>query len=254
MSRWWRAYDEAVDDPKLILLTDRQHRVWFNLCCINSKNGGTLPTLAVIAVQLRMKPDKAKHAVAELVALGLVDAIEGGFAMHNWNARQFKSDVSTERVQALRKRRRNVSPAVSETPPETEEQKTERYSELRSAPVCVIEPPEPVDEDPKAKLFRIGKTTLVSFGIAEKRTGALIGQWLKTRNDPIGLLAAIQYAREQNIAEPIAYISAAVNAKEPRNGQHRQSLSDIAHDLADEARRIEREAGLFGPNDAVRGH
>ena len=43
MGHWWRAYDECVDDPKLCLLTDKQHRAWFNLCCITSQAGGTLP-------------------------------------------------------------------------------------------------------------------------------------------------------------------------------------------------------------------
>jgi uncharacterized protein YdaU (DUF1376 family) len=108
-----------------------------------------------------------------------------------------------------------------------------------------LEVPEPVNEDPKARLFRIGKTTLISFGIPEKRTGALIGQWLKTRNDPAGLLAAIQYARDQNVAEPIAYISTLVSKASTRNGQFgKQSLSDRAFELADEFEAAERARGL----------
>ena len=110
-----------------------------------------------------------------------------------------------------------------------------------------------VGEEPKARLFRIGKTILVSFGIAEKRTGALIGQWLKTRNDPAGLLAAIQFARDQNVAEPIAYISAVI-AKEKSNGNGKQSLVDLAFELAEQARERERAAGIFRPPDIVGSH
>jgi hypothetical protein len=32
MSHWWRAYDEAVDDPKLGVLSDRQFRKKFYAC------------------------------------------------------------------------------------------------------------------------------------------------------------------------------------------------------------------------------
>ncbi len=127
--------------------------------------------------------------------------------------------------------------------PRTKDQDSEAYASAD----------EPVGEDPRAKLFRIGKTILVSFGIAEKRTGALIGQWLKTRNDPSGLLAAIQYARDQSVAEPVAYISAAI--KEKSNGQHRGNrLAELAFELADEARERERAAGLHRSDDVVGGH
>ncbi len=51
MSRWWRAYDEAVDDPKLIMLGDKTHRAWFNLMCVASLNGGVLPDIKVVAAR-----------------------------------------------------------------------------------------------------------------------------------------------------------------------------------------------------------
>ena len=138
MSRWWRAYDEAVDDPKLCLLTDKQHRAWFNLCCITSQNGGKLPAMAAVAFKLRMTIDRAKAIVAELVALGLVDMDDVGTAApHNWNARQYKSDVSTERVKRFRNAERNVSETPNETPPETEQiQRTE--SEKKDS--CAVAP------------------------------------------------------------------------------------------------------------------
>ena len=110
-----------------------------------------------------------------------------------------------------------------------------------------------VGEEPKARLFRIGRTILVSFGISEKRTGALIGQWLKTRNDPVGLLAAIQFARDQNVAEPVAYISTVI-AKEKPNGTHKPSLVDLAFELAEQARERERAAGIFRSSDVVGSH
>jgi hypothetical protein len=72
---------------------------------------------------------------------------------------------------------------------------------------------EVVNETPKAKLWRAGKEILISFGVPPDRTGGLIGRWLKTKPDPAGVLAAIQYARDQNVAEPVAYVSVLLSEK-----------------------------------------
>ena len=110
------------------------------------------------------------------------------------------------------------------------------HTHARASPPSQSQHSEPdgsadvVGEDPKARLFRLGKTILVSFGIAEKRTGSLIGQWLKAKNDPAGLLAAIQFARNQNVAEPVAYVSAIVSGKGKQNGGF-GALASAADDL-----------------------
>lgn len=131
MSRWWRAYDEALHDPKLIALSDRLFRAWFNLLCFASKHGGVLPPTTLIATELRTTVHRVAEWITALVAADLIDEIEPGrFAPHNWSKRQFQSDVSTERVKRFRAKPRNVSLAVTETPPETEtETETEKKKE-----------------------------------------------------------------------------------------------------------------------------
>jgi uncharacterized protein YdaU (DUF1376 family) len=117
-----------------------------------------------------------------------------------------------------------------------------QYSEANASAAGAAGPVlEVVGEDPKARLFRVGKTALVSFGVAEKRTGALIGQWLKAKNDSIGLLAAIQFARDQNVADPIAYVSALVHGK--RKHDATGSLAAAADDLIARAREREKQGG-----------
>ena len=116
MSRWWRAYDEALDDPKLQCLSDECFRFWFNLCCVCSENGGNFPSEEHMAFKLRMQRRKVSRLFGELVAAGLIDQDNQGSRPHNWNGRQYKSDVSTERVKRFRNGKRNVSV----TPPETE--------------------------------------------------------------------------------------------------------------------------------------
>src|SRR5437870_1993079 len=104
--RWWRAYDEALHDPKLIALTDKLHRIWFNLLCIASKHGGVLPAMSVVAIELRVTVIKATEYVSSLVSVGLIDTLEmGEFVPHNWQRRQFQSDVSTERVKRFRQQK-----------------------------------------------------------------------------------------------------------------------------------------------------
>ena len=135
--RWWRAYDEAMDDPKLLKLSSDLFRSWFILMCIASKNGGVLPDMDDLAIGLRMTMPRAKRIVDELEHCGLLDNTDGTLHPHNWNGRQFKSDVSTERVKRFRNGKRNVSSAVSETPPETETE-TETETERKETSIRAV--------------------------------------------------------------------------------------------------------------------
>lgn len=104
MSRWWRAYDDAVDNAKLLLLSDRAHRAWFNLLCLASANNGVLPAMEIICLKLRMNEKKAGEVIEELIARELLDEYETSLRPHDWNERQFKSDV-TDSTNAERQRR-----------------------------------------------------------------------------------------------------------------------------------------------------
>lgn len=133
MSRWWRAYDEAVDDPKLQMLPDRLFRAWFNICCIASQNDGVLPQINAVAFKLRCSLAKADEIMGELVDANLLDAIEADgkkkYTPHNWNGRQYKSDnkdsSNAERQSRYRERKRNGKSngvtTVTITHPETEQ-------------------------------------------------------------------------------------------------------------------------------------
>lgn len=121
MSRWFRFYDDTINDPKVLKLSDKSYRIWIGVLCAASKNNGEIPLFDDLAIMLRMKPEKLQPEIEKLIAAELIDHDDGGMKPHNWDKRQFKSDVSTERVKRFRNAERNVS----ETPPETEEQNTE---------------------------------------------------------------------------------------------------------------------------------
>lgn len=113
--RWLRLYDDTINDPKVLKLPEAMRWHWIALLCVASKSEGVLPPLDDIAIQLRVTAAKATEIIAALVKAQLLDKMETGFAPHNWNGRQYKSDVSTERVKRFRNGKRNVSETVSET-------------------------------------------------------------------------------------------------------------------------------------------
>lgn len=109
--KWFRVYDDLVDDPKVQTLPLEQFRALINLWCLASQNDGALPTIDVMAFKLRVKPAKMRNIVEKLRSAGLVDEADGSLTPHNWNVRQFRSDLSSERVRRYRERQ--------QAPPET---------------------------------------------------------------------------------------------------------------------------------------
>lgn len=132
MSRWFRSYDEALDDPKVQRLSDALFRAWFNLMCVTSKNKGEPFTIEEVEFRLRLTSTKAKATLAGLIDAGLIDEKDGRYISHNWASRQFKSDVSNERVKRHRQRHCNVTSDVIVTPPEPDQnQNTEQIDSFQ---------------------------------------------------------------------------------------------------------------------------
>jgi rubrerythrin len=120
MSRWFRFYDCALDDPKVQRLSDALFKTWINLLCVASRNGGRLPAVEDLAFMLRLSEDEMAASLDKLTAARLLDEGDTGMSPHNWDERQFKSDVSSERVKRFRQRSTKRETDVSETPPETD--------------------------------------------------------------------------------------------------------------------------------------
>jgi len=140
MSRWFRLYDDLINDPKILKLPEAMRWQWVAVLCIASKSDGELPHLEDMAIQLRVTTAKATEIVTYLVKAGLLDKTETGFSPHNWQGRQYKSDVSTERVKRFRNGKRNVSETVSETEDETfqkRHQRTETEAETDSKAIAL---------------------------------------------------------------------------------------------------------------------
>jgi DNA-binding transcriptional ArsR family regulator len=195
VSRWFRLYDDLVDDPKIQRLPGDTVKALLNLWCLASQNDGMLPAADDIAFKLRMKPAKVDHLLSVLGECGLIDSDETGMRPHNWNARQFKSDVSNERVKRHRERKCNVTSPVTETvtvtPPDTEQIQKQKDA----APAA-----------PEVDLFRRGKEVL------GKQAGGLVAKLLdaKQKNIPLAR-AAIEQASTKS--DPREYVAAIIRGK-----------------------------------------
>lgn len=128
---WFRAYSEALDDPKVQRLHPTLFKAWFNLLCLASQHDGVLPSNDDIAFRLRVSVQDAQGYIDELILVGLIDIrADGSRTPHNWETRQFVSDTSTERVRKHRKQKNKTSgngdETFHETPPEQSRAETEQ--------------------------------------------------------------------------------------------------------------------------------
>lgn len=132
MSRWFRFYDDALNDPKAQALPDVLFKSWVNVLCIASKHDGALPALRDVAFLLRLSEAKAAEVLTKLSMAGMLDKADGGFVPHNWDARQYKSDSPNERVKRHREGKRNapcnVTSPLHVTPPEAEQKQIQNQS------------------------------------------------------------------------------------------------------------------------------
>lgn len=116
MSRWFRFYDDAMNDPKIIMLSDAMKWSWVTLLCVASQNDGRIPSVDHAAIGLRVKKHKAAEIITVLVTKGLLDPVAGGyFEPHNWSKRQFKSDNDTTTAERQARYRERHPPVKSRT-------------------------------------------------------------------------------------------------------------------------------------------
>ena len=105
--KWFRMYDELLDDPKVQKLPDAAFRCWVNLLCLanRSKPRGRIKQ-DDISYALRMDEKRADKMVAYFLEHDLLDWDGEYLAPHGWDSRQFASDNVTERS---RQHRSNVA-------------------------------------------------------------------------------------------------------------------------------------------------
>ena len=138
MTRWFRYYDDALDDLKVQRLSGDMFKCWVNLLSLASKSDGKIPPADVIAFRLRISTQDAQQRLEDLILATLIDIQpDGSMTPHNWSERQFVSDSSAVRMQKFRAKKRNkstgdVTCAVSDEKSDAIE--SESYSDTKINP------------------------------------------------------------------------------------------------------------------------
>jgi hypothetical protein len=200
MYRWFRYYNDAINDPKLLRLPDRLHPLWIGLLCIASKNEGALRSIDDMAIMLRTTPAALERDIKTLVAARLIDDHEGRLTPHNWEKWQPKSDASdptaSARVRRYRERQRNDRNATVTVIRPDSDSDTNSVAIATDAPASI---------DPSAaerELFARGRE------VVGKNGGGLIANLLKAKGHNVALArAALETASQKE--NPAEYISAA---------------------------------------------
>lgn len=191
--RWFRFYADAIRNPKVARLSDKDFRYWVELLAVAAEHDGLIPCLDDLKHMLKVRLDHLSTVVDRLISIGLIDRLGHGYEPHNWSKFQYKSDTSTKRVTRHREKRN-----VSETPPEAETE---------------AEIPSPNGEghspDSDKRFWTEAKAYLGK--------PALIGRWCRDFGKP-QTARAITAAQIERAVDPVSFIEAAL-----RRGSQRQS-------------------------------
>lgn len=149
--RWFRFYDEVLDDHKVQSLSPELFKAWVNLLCVASRNDGVLPSIDKLAFSLRVSAHEMQSRIDELVLAGLLDIrTDSKLEPHNWPNRQFTSDTSVERTRKYRERLKkkpcDVTVTAKVTPPESDtdtDTDTERDTPLPPKGAETVQKPLP---------------------------------------------------------------------------------------------------------------
>jgi len=235
MARWFRFYDEALNDPKVQSLSPALFKQWVNILCVASQRNGCVPFVEQLAFLLRISEERAGKVIRDLIDCGLLHDAEHGYSPHNWDKRQYKSDASNDRVKRHRERSRNADCNVTVTPSETDtESDTEQSREERAADAPPSGKPEqghllplPAKQssDLKEQIFGPCLEWLAQHARPLKpadKHRPLVGRWLKEWGDA-AVLDAFLRARKESPLEPVAWIEGALRAGDRKNGKAAES-------------------------------
>jgi hypothetical protein len=102
MGRWFKFYEDCVDDPQIQKLSPELFKSWVNLLCLTAKYDGFLPDLSDISFALRMPPEQAEKAVMALVKEGLLVIENSVLVPDDWAGRVGTSVNNAKRQKRFR--------------------------------------------------------------------------------------------------------------------------------------------------------
>lgn|GEM_PF-2773212 len=228
MTRWYRAYEGTVTDPKLgeaALIAGASKSVaiaaWHCLLENASSTGesGRFTTSARrVAVILSEAPATVEAVFSAFGEVGLTI----GDQVAAWSRRQYESDNSTARSRKHRENKRNGSATLQgrcATPPDTEaDTDTDANASGAGAPPAPPEVPNPADL--KAAVFASGVPLLTASGMTDRNARSMLGRWRRDYKDG-AVLDALSAAQGETPSDPVAWINRTLEARNGRDRDHR---------------------------------
>jgi hypothetical protein len=250
VTRWYRAYEGTVTDPKLaeaamLAGVSRSTAIsaWHALLesAAAANDGGRFTTSARrVAVILSEPLDPITALFDAYSELGLI----ASSAIVAWSKRQYESDSSTPRVKKHREnKKRNGGETlhgVPVTPPKTETETEGSEASASDGAPSLPAPAPPTAIDLKDAVFATGVRILTAAGLSDRNARTMLGRWRKQcRDRGVGdgvVLDALSAAETQRPSDPVAWITAAIGARygqRPANDTRaiRGSRPDPALDL-----------------------
>lgn len=269
MSRWYRAYEGTVTDPKLAeaameagvsrsVAVAAWHLILENACSLNDSGRHEIsPRRIAAALCEPLAPIEMLHS--SFAALGLIS----GTHVAAWARRQFQSDSSTERSRNHRAKKKAETAKPAETlPPATDAtlQNVPATDQIQRQSQNIPEanasgqasPPRLSASDMTKAIFDTGVTLLTSTGHNERSARSIVGRWRKHYSDSI-IIVALSRCQSVQPSDPVEWMPRCLQAEARRAAQQdpapqqnrpaRKSVREIgmglaAADLVTEDRRI----------------
>jgi hypothetical protein len=254
VSRWYRAYEGTVTDPKLAeaaLVAGCSRSVAVAAWHLHLENAATINDSG----RIDLPPLRIAAALCE--PLAVIEALVAAFAatgivrdshVVSWNRRQYLGDHSAERV------RRHRAKKTAETLPcndsetlrnvsETDHRQRQR-TEGSDANASGGEPPKLSASDVTKAIFDSGISILMAAGHDNRSARSIIGRWRKSYTDS-EVLTVLSRCPD-DVSQPVEWVPAALKAERARNTGHTNGRNHTEHRNGIAAA-LDRRLGLGEP-------
>lgn len=250
---WFRMYYEAQSDPKLEILSDAQHRVWFKLICYAAKSGGITPTKDhyLLAVEVAKGDVELFESTLNILKpLRIIEETDAGYSFINYQKRQYNkpSDLPDQVAARVRKYRETKkgnadvtpgnAPKTPETPPDTEADTNTDSDNDDNNHAREGEPGDNSEDEKKATLAAVSEKYENEIGLITPTIRAELTKMVD--NYPRDwVIDAISNAARQNIRK-LSYVSGTLENRkkgitQSRDKPHQPREPDDGLKSADEA-------------------
>lgn len=245
MTRWYRAYEGTVTDPKLseaamVADTSRSvsvaawHLILENAATVNDGGRIDIPSRR-IAAALCEPLATIEVLVEAFSATGLIT----GSHVTAWKRRQYESDKSTERSRRHRERKKmaeKLPEAKDATHVQRDATDTETETEYPLANANGRDAaPKPMSAaDVTKAIFDTGVMLLSDAGHDARKARTIIGRWRKDHKDAAVLSAISRCQQAGDISSPLEWITKSLQMENPnatkptrsRAGGHGDAIND----------------------------